>query len=121
MCNKKCLACQLAAGAPEAQQPVFSHTESVNPSHLSTLPHEKQAMQRFLIALYLGAASAFAPPQSTASSLVRLHANPIDIYSTAAARNYDFACSWQRQQLDYVALPIVELLEPPDIKDSDPT
>ena len=68
-------------------------------------------MQRFLIALYLGAASAFAPQQLTQNSLVRLQANPIDIYSTATARNCDFAYSWERQQLDYFALPIVELPE----------
>ena len=78
-------------------------------------------MQRLLLSLCLGAAAALAPQVSTQNSLLRLHANPIDIYSTAAARNYDFACSWERQQLDYVALPIVELLEPPDMKDSDPT
>ena len=68
-------------------------------------------MQRFLIALYLGAASAFVAPQSTAHSLGKLQANPIDIYSTATARNCDFAYSWERQQLDYFALPIVELPE----------
>ena len=65
-------------------------------------------MQRFLIALYLGAASAFAPQQLTQNSLVRLQANPIDIYSTAAARNYDFTYSWGAAVLDYFALPIVE-------------
>ena len=68
-------------------------------------------MQRFLIALYLGAASAFAPQQTTAHSLVRLQANPIDIYSSPAARNRDFVHSWERQQLDYFALPIVALPE----------
>ena len=78
-------------------------------------------MQRLLFALMASAASAFVPLQTTAHSLVRLQANPIDIYSTVPARNHDFACSWERQQLDYVALPIVELLEPPDMKDSDPT
>ena len=52
------------------------------------------------------AASAFAPQVSTQQSLVRLQVNPIDIYSAAAVRNYDFACSWERQQLDDVALPI---------------
>ena len=68
-------------------------------------------MQRLLVSLCLGAASAFAPQQLTQNSLVRLQVNPIDIYSTAAARNYDFACSWERQQLDYFALPIVALPE----------
>ena len=68
-------------------------------------------MQRLLLALCLGAAAAFAPQVWTQNSLLRLHANPIDIYSTATARNYDFACSWERQQLDYVALPIVALPE----------
>ena len=68
-------------------------------------------MQRFLIALYLGAASAFAPQQLTQHSLVRLQANPIDIYSTAAARNYDFTYSWGAAVLDYFALPIVALPE----------
>ena len=63
-------------------------------------------MQRALIALYLAAASAFAPQQLTQNRLLKLQANPIDIYSTATARNYDFACSWERQQLDDVALPI---------------
>ena len=57
-------------------------------------------MQRVLIALYLAAASAFAPQLSTTHSLVRLQANPIDIYSAAPARNYNFAHSWERQQLD---------------------
>ncbi len=46
-------------------------------------------MQRVLIALYLAAASAFAPQQLTQNSLVRLQVNPIDIYSTATARNYE--------------------------------
>ena len=78
-------------------------------------------MQRFLIALCLGAASAFVAPQSTAHSLGKLQANPIDIYSSAPARNHDFAHSWERQQLDYVASPIVELPEARGIKDSDPT
>ena len=63
-------------------------------------------MQRVLLPLCLAAASAFAPQQSTAHRLGKLQANPIDIYSTATARNYDFACSWERQQLDDVALPI---------------
>ena len=78
-------------------------------------------MQRLLLALCLGAASAFAPQASTTQSLLRLQANPIDIYSTVPARNCDFAQSWERQQLDNFALPIVELSETPDIKDSDPT
>ena len=63
-------------------------------------------MQRLLFALMAAAASAFAPQVSTTNSLLRLQANPIDIYSAAAVRNYDFACSWERQQLDDVALPI---------------
>ena len=50
-------------------------------------------MRRFLIALYLAGASAFAPQQLTQNSLLRLHANPIDIYSAAAARKYVFADS----------------------------
>jgi hypothetical protein len=57
-------------------------------------------MQRLLLSLCLGAAAAFAPQVSTAQSLVRLQANPIDIYSAAPARNYNFAHSWERQQLD---------------------
>ena len=68
-------------------------------------------MQRLLFAMMASAASAFAPQQLTQNSLVRLQANPIDIYSAAAARNRDFAASWERQQLDYFALPIVELPE----------
>ncbi len=63
-------------------------------------------MQRLLVALCLAAASAFAPQVSTPQTLVRLQVNPIDIYSAATVRNYDFACSWERQQLDDVALPI---------------
>ena len=78
-------------------------------------------MQRLLFALMASAAAAFAPQQLTQNSLVRLQANPIDIYSTVPARNYDFAQSWERQQLDNFALPIVELPEALNIKDSDPT
>ncbi len=63
-------------------------------------------MQRLLLALMAAAASAFAPQVSTPQTLVRLQVSPIDIYSAAAVRNYDFACSWERQQLDDVALPI---------------
>ena len=63
-------------------------------------------MQRLVLALCLGAAAAFAPQQLTQNSRVKLQANPIDIYSSAPARNRDFACSWERQQLDDVALPI---------------
>ena len=48
-------------------------------------------MQRLLFALMASAAAAFAPQQLTQNSLVRLQANPIDIYSTAPARKYDFA------------------------------
>ena len=58
-------------------------------------------MQRLLLSLCLGAAAAFAPQVSTAQSLVRLQANPIDIYSSATARNVTFACSWEWQQLEY--------------------
>ena len=54
-------------------------------------------MQRALIALYLAAASAFAPQQLTQNRLLKLQANPIDIYSTAPARNCDFANSSERQ------------------------
>jgi len=61
------------------------------------------------------AASAFVPLQTTAHSLVRLQANPIDIYSAAPVRNYDFVYSWGAAVLDYFALPIVELSETPDI------
>ena len=63
-------------------------------------------MQRLLLALCLGAAAAFAPQVSTQNSLVRLQANPIDIYSAAPSRKCDFGHSWERQQLDDVALPI---------------
>ncbi len=66
-------------------------------------------MQRVLIALYLAAASAFAPQQLTQNSLAKLQANPIDIYSNAPARNCDFTYSWGAAVLDYFALPIVEL------------
>ena len=75
------------------------------------LPHQNTIMQRLLVTLCLGAASAFAPQVSTTNSLVRLQANPIDIYSSPAARNRDFVHSWERQQLDYFALPIVALPE----------
>ena len=68
-------------------------------------------MQRFLIALYLGAASAFAPQQLTQNSLVRLQANPIDIYSVRRRGITTSQNSWERQQLDKFALPIVELPE----------
>ena len=68
-------------------------------------------MQRLLFALMAAAVQAFAPQQSTAHSLVRLQANPIDIYSSPAARNRDFVHSWERQQLEYFALPIVALPE----------
>ena len=78
-------------------------------------------MQRLLFALMASAASAFAPQQLTQNSLVRLQANPIDIYSAAAARNYDFTYSWGAAVLDYFAPPIVELPEARGIKDSDPT
>ena len=47
------------------------------------LPHQNTIMQRLLVTLCLGAASAFAPQVSTTNSLVRLQANPIDIYSAA--------------------------------------
>ena len=50
-------------------------------------------MQRLLFAMMASAASAFVPLQTTQYSLVRLHANPIDIYSAAAARKYVFAYS----------------------------
>ena len=80
----------------EAQKHRFSGTPT----------HQINAMQRVLLPLCLAAASAFVAPQSTAYSLGKLQANPIDIYSTAAARNYDSASSWERQQLDDVALPI---------------
>ena len=59
--------------------------------------------------------SAFAPQQSTAHRLGKLQANPIDIYSAAPVRNYDFVYSWGAAVLDYFALPIVELSETPDI------
>ena len=72
-------------------------------------------MQRLLFALMASAASAFVPLQTTAHSLVRLQANPIDIYSAAPVRNYDFVYSWGAAVLDYFALPIVELSETPDI------
>ena len=72
-------------------------------------------MQRLLVTLCLGAASAFAPQVSTTNSLVRLQANPIDIYSAAPVRNYDFVYSWGAAVLDSFALPIVELSETPDI------
>ena len=65
-------------------------------------------MQRLLFAMMASAASAFVPLQTTQYSLARLQANPIDIYSTAAARNYDFTYSWGAAVLDYFALPIVE-------------
>ena len=68
-------------------------------------------MQRLLFAMMASAASAFVPLQTTTNSLVRLQANPIDIYSSPAARNRDFVHSWERQQLDYFALPIVALPE----------
>ena len=68
-------------------------------------------MQRFLIALYLGAASAFAPQQTTAHSLVRLQANPIDIYSAAAARNCDFRLFVRAAAIGPIAPPIIELPE----------
>ena len=68
-------------------------------------------MQRLLFALMASAASAFVPLQTTAHSLVRLQANPIDIYSIDPARNCDFANSWERPQLDYFEVPIVELPE----------
>ena len=72
-------------------------------------------MQRLLFAMMASAASAFVPLQTTAHSLVRLQANPIDIYSAAPVRNYDFVYSWGAAVLDYFALPIVELSETPDI------
>ncbi len=50
-------------------------------------------MQRLLFAMMASAASAFVPLQTTQYSLVRLHANPIDIYSAATARKYVFADS----------------------------
>ena len=78
-------------------------------------------MQRLLFAMMASAASAFAPQQLTQNSLVRLQANPIDIYSTAAARNCDLRSSWERQKRDYFALSIVELPEARGIKDSGPT
>ena len=58
-------------------------------------------MQRLVLALCLGAAAAFAPHQLTQNIRVKLQANPIDIYSSATARNVTFACSWERQQLEY--------------------
>ena len=68
-------------------------------------------MQRLLFALMASAASAFVPLQTTAHSLVRLQANPIDIYSIDPARNCDFATRWSGSNWDYCALPIVELPE----------
>ena len=68
-------------------------------------------MQRFLIALYLAGASAFAPQQLTQNSLVRLQVNPIDIYSAAPARNFDFAAFVGTAAIGLLALPIVELPE----------
>ena len=84
----------------------FSHRGSETSFFRHFYPPAEQKMQRLLVALCLGGASAFAPQQLTQNSLVKLQANPIDIYSTATVRNYDFACSWERQQLDDVALPI---------------
>ena len=40
-------------------------------------------MQRVLLALFLGAAAAFAPPARTLTSRTALGVNPIDIYSAA--------------------------------------
>ena len=70
---------------------------SLNHRFSGTSTHQTNTMQRVLIALYLAAASAFAPQQLTQNRLVRLQVNPIDIYSTAAARNRDFVHSWERQ------------------------
>ena len=66
-------------------------------------PPADKKMQRLLVALCLGAASAFAPQQLTQNSLVRLQANPIDIYSTAAARNCETSQT-------FVGAAVIELL-----------
>tara|TARA_B100000459_G_scaffold121390_1_gene73904 strand:- start:74 stop:304 length:231 start_codon:yes stop_codon:yes gene_type:complete len=68
-------------------------------------------MQRLLFAMMASAASAFAPQQLTQNSLVRLQANPIDIYSAAAARNCDFRLFVRAAAIGPIALPIVELPE----------
>ena len=65
----------------------------VNPSHFQPRCTKTDKMQRLLLALMAAAASAFAPQVSTPQTLVRLQANPIDIYSAAAARNCDFDSS----------------------------
>ena len=57
------------------------------------------------------AASAFVVPQSTVYSLGKLQANPIDIYSPAPAPNYAFRLFAGAAELNYFALPIVELPE----------
>ena len=78
-------------------------------------------MQRLLFALMTAAVQAFAPQQSTAHSLVRLQANPIDIYSSATARNYDFTYSWGSGSTGLLRAADRRAAGSPDIKDSDPT
>ena len=78
-------------------------------------------MQRLLFALMASAAAAFAPQQLTQNSLVRLQANPIDIYSSATARNYDFTYSWGSGSTGLLRAADRRAAGSPDIKDSDPT
>ena len=82
----------MMAALRETQQPLADLTERRNLRVFRHFyPPAEQKMQRLLVALCLGGASAFAPQQLTQNSLVKLQANPIDIYSSAPARNYNFA------------------------------
>ena len=86
--------------APERSRRLESHNSPLLSSRdhriigFSATPQcQTKNMQRLLFAMMASAASAFVPLQTTQYSLVRLHANPIDIYSAATARKYVFADS----------------------------
>ena len=89
--------------------PSRDHTELIGFS--ATPQCQTKNMQRLLFAMMASAASAFVPLQTTTNSLVRLQANPIDIYSAAAARNCDFRLFVRAAAIGPIAPPIIELPE----------
>ena len=98
--------------------PSRDHTELIDSS--ATLQCQTKIMQRLLFAMMASAASAFAPQQLTQNSLVRLQANPIDIYSTAR-RGITTLRARGSGRTELLRAANRRAAGSPDIKDSDPT